>query len=84
MLCLGFLMKYWVSVLSRMIIGETTKALEGEDTNGICFALFFLKIIPGRRFGRTLVGLLIPLHQQTATKLLVADFAQQFQNQKPK
>lgn len=57
MLHLGFLMKYWARALSRMIIGEVTKALEGEDTNGIFFLYFSLKQSQGEGLEETWLGL---------------------------
>lgn len=63
-------MKCCVRALSRMIIGDATKALEGEDTNIIFFSLYFsVKQSHGRGLGN-LVGLMIPLHQQTATQIV--------------
>lgn len=67
MLHLGLLMKCWVRALSRMIIGEATKASEGEDTNAIFSLYFSVKQSQGGGLGN-LVGLIIPLHQQTATQ----------------
>lgn len=66
MLHLDLLRKLWARAFSRMITGEATKASEVEDTYGIFFSLFFFGTVLQRRFGGTLVGLKILLHQQTA------------------
>lgn len=54
-----------------MIIGDATKALEGEDTNIIFFSLYFSVKQSQRRGLGNLVGLRIQsLHQQTATQIV--------------
>lgn len=66
----SFLIWYQVRARSRMMIREATKGSEGKDTNGIFSLYFSLKQSQWEGLGRTLVGLMIPLHQQTATQTI--------------
>lgn len=54
---LGFLVKYWIRVLFRMITGETIKASERQDTNGTFSLYFSLKQSHGGGLGEPWIGL---------------------------
>lgn len=84
MLHLGFLMKFWARALSRIIIEEATKDSEEEDTSGTRPLYFSLEQSQGEGLGEPRLGLGSSHINKQQPKLSVADFAQQFQNQKPK
>ena len=67
-----------------MITEETIKASEREDTNGIFSLYFSLKQSHGGGLGEPRLGLWNSCINKRQLKLSVAEFAQQFENQKPK